>query len=215
MVCMDRSAASGCSTSFLFLHVFFLMKYYGSIVIFPTFIRYLFSPVASPFSSKLVSFALLPIPGQVLWNDVCLIIFESPFSLFQLSLSLVSTALATRSKMVFHFNSSKYSLSIFFFLDKKLPSIKPEDIEVKPGDKPNTFIVTYTGPAKEGEYVVKVTFGGQPVPKSPFKIKVKVKVDATKCKAYGPGKCWMRKSHLPSLQAFNPTWRGGYCGPKG
>ena len=56
MVCMDHSDASGSSTFFLFLYLFFLMKDYGSIVIFPTFIVYFVSLVlsASPFSSKLV-----------------------------------------------------------------------------------------------------------------------------------------------------------------
>ena len=53
---MDHSDASGSSTFFLFLYLFFLMKDYGSIVIFPTFIVYFVSLVlsASPFSSKLV-----------------------------------------------------------------------------------------------------------------------------------------------------------------
>ena len=43
---------------FWFLYLFFLMKYYGSIVIFPTFSVYFVSLVlsASPFSSKLVFF---------------------------------------------------------------------------------------------------------------------------------------------------------------
>ena len=55
---MDHSDASGSSTFFLFLYLFFLMKDYGSIVIFPTFIVYFVSLVlsASPFSSKLVYF---------------------------------------------------------------------------------------------------------------------------------------------------------------
>ena len=41
---------------FWFSYLFFLMKYYGSIVIFPTFSVYFVSLVlsASPFSSKLV-----------------------------------------------------------------------------------------------------------------------------------------------------------------
>ena len=61
MVCMDHSDASGSSTSFLFLYLLLLMKYYGSIVIIPTFIVYFVSLVlsASPFSSKLVSFIFL------------------------------------------------------------------------------------------------------------------------------------------------------------
>ena len=51
---MDHSDASGSST--LFLYLFFLMKDYGSIVIFPTFIVHFVSLLlsASPFSSKLV-----------------------------------------------------------------------------------------------------------------------------------------------------------------
>ena len=59
MVCMDHSDASGSSTFFLFLYLFFLTMDYGSIVIFPTFIVYFVSLVlsASPFSSKLVIFA--------------------------------------------------------------------------------------------------------------------------------------------------------------
>ena len=58
---MDHSDASGSSTFFLFLYLFFLMKDYGSIVIFPTFIVYFVSLVlsASPFSSKLVSIAVI------------------------------------------------------------------------------------------------------------------------------------------------------------
>ena len=61
MVCMDHSDASGSSTFFLFLYLFFLMKDYGSIVIFPTFIVYFVSLVlsASPFSSKLVLLVIL------------------------------------------------------------------------------------------------------------------------------------------------------------
>ena len=69
MVCMDHSDASGSSTFFLFLYLFFLMKDYGSIVIFPTFIVYFVSLVlsASPFSSKLVvSVVDLVMPGTVL-----------------------------------------------------------------------------------------------------------------------------------------------------
>ena len=58
---MDHSDASGSSTFFWFLYLFFLMKYYGSIVIFPTFSVYFVSLVlsASPFSSKLVNFLLI------------------------------------------------------------------------------------------------------------------------------------------------------------
>ena len=61
MVCMDHSDASGSSTFFLFLYLFFLMKDYGSIVIFPTFSVYFVSLVlsASPFSSKLVILAFM------------------------------------------------------------------------------------------------------------------------------------------------------------
>ena len=46
---------------FWFLYLFFLMKYYDSIVIFPTFSVYFVSLVlsASPFSSKLVFFGLV------------------------------------------------------------------------------------------------------------------------------------------------------------
>ena len=66
MVCMDHSDASGSSTFFLFLYLFFLMKDYGSIVIFPTFVVYFVSLVlsASPFSSKLV-FSVLKNDGKV------------------------------------------------------------------------------------------------------------------------------------------------------
>lgn len=73
------------------------------------------------------------------------------------------------------------------FLDKNnAPKVK--DIKITPGDKPNTYKVTYTGPDSPEEFIITVTFGRQPVPKSPFKIKVTLKFDASKCKAYGPGK---------------------------
>ena len=80
---MDHSDASGSSTFFLFLYLFFLMKDYGSIVNFPTFIVYFVSLVlsASPFSSKLVLFLIaglesfglfsfLFIGAHIKWSDI-------------------------------------------------------------------------------------------------------------------------------------------------
>ena len=63
---------------------------------------------------------------------------------------------------------------------------KVEDIEVKEGDKPNTYIVTYV-PPKKGTYNITVKFGGDDVPKSPFKIGVEPGIDVTQCRAFGPG----------------------------
>ena len=56
---------------FWFLYIFFLMKYYGSIVIFPTFSVYFVSLVlsASPFSSKLVLFLSFPIKKTVPYKE--------------------------------------------------------------------------------------------------------------------------------------------------
>ena len=70
---MDHSDASGSSTFFLFLYLFFLMKDYGSIVIFPTFIVYFVSLVlsASPFSSKLVSVVMF---DAVMLFLICILI---------------------------------------------------------------------------------------------------------------------------------------------
>ena len=67
---MDHSDASGSSTFFLFLYLFFLMKDYGSIVIFPTFIVYFVSLVlsASPFSSKLVFITIYTL-FTILWAE--------------------------------------------------------------------------------------------------------------------------------------------------
>ena len=63
---------------FWFLYLFFLMKYYGSIVIFPTFSVYFVSLVlsASPFSSKLVYTADRQLPidmdpiNQILYTSL-------------------------------------------------------------------------------------------------------------------------------------------------
>ncbi|XP_065679926.1 filamin-B isoform X2 [Hydra vulgaris] len=63
--------------------------------------------------------------------------------------------------------------------DNKLPKVS--DIEIKPGKKPNTYVVTYTLP-KHGEFIIKVTFSSAPVPESPFKILATPGCDASKCK---------------------------------
>ena len=67
---------------------------------------------------------------------------------------------------------------------RRMPKV--DEIEVKEGDKPNTYIVTYV-PPKKGKYTITVKFAGDDVPKSPFSIAVEPGVDASKCKVYGPG----------------------------
>lgn len=48
-----------------------------------------------------------------------------------------------------------------------------------------TFECAYT-PKKPGQYIVNVTYGGQPITKSPFKVDVGP-MKETKIRAYGPG----------------------------
>ncbi|XP_065067168.1 filamin-A-like isoform X4 [Rhopilema esculentum] len=67
---------------------------------------------------------------------------------------------------------------------RRMPKV--DDIEVKEGDKPNTYIVTYV-PPKKGKYTITIKFGGDDVPKSPFKIDVEPGIDVSQCKVYGPG----------------------------
>ena len=51
--------------------------------------------------------------------------------------------------------------------------------------KDKTFRVEFTAPVA-GIYTTTVTFGGTPVPKSPFQINVLSSPDASKAKVYGP-----------------------------
>ena len=67
---------------------------------------------------------------------------------------------------------------------RRMPKV--DDIEVKEGDKPNTYIVTYV-PPKKGKYTITIKFAGDDVPKSPFKIDVEPGIDVSQCKVYGPG----------------------------
>ena len=70
------------------------------------------------------------------------------------------------------------------FTGRRMPKV--DEIEVKEGDRPNTYIVTYI-PPKKGNYTISVKFAGDDVPKSPFKIAVEPGIDASKCRAFGPG----------------------------
>ena len=63
---------------------------------------------------------------------------------------------------------------------------KVDEIDIKEGDKPNTYRVTYV-PPKKGKYTITVKFAGDDVPKSPFNIAVEPGIDVSKCKVYGPG----------------------------
>ncbi len=38
-----------------------------------------------------------------------------------------------------------------------------------------------------GNHTIKVTFGGKPIPKSPFKVKIEPGADASKVRVTGPG----------------------------
>lgn len=53
-------------------------------------------------------------------------------------------------------------------------------------EEPGVFAATYY-PDKPGKYTVNVKYGGKHVPKSPAKIDVKPKADASKCTLKGPG----------------------------
>eukprot|EP00918_Siedleckia_nematoides_P105694 GHVU01230790.1.p1 GENE.GHVU01230790.1~~GHVU01230790.1.p1 ORF type:complete len:2480 (+),score=363.92 GHVU01230790.1:158-7597(+) len=64
------------------------------------------------------------------------------------------------------------------------PGGNEERIRVKKLD-PNTFECGYV-PNKVGTYIVNITYGGQPISKSPFKVDVGPQRD-TKIRAYGPG----------------------------
>ena len=52
-------------------------------------------------------------------------------------------------------------------------------------NKDNTHTVTYY-PEKPGLYTVSITFNGQTIPKSPFRINIGA-TNPAKCRAYGPG----------------------------
>ncbi|NWH83406.1 FLNC protein, partial [Aegithalos caudatus] len=65
------------------------------------------------------------------------------------------------------------------------PTGLPEPVEIRDnGD--GTHKVTYT-PATDGPYTVSVKYGGQEVPRSPFKVTVLPTHDASKVRASGPG----------------------------
>ncbi|KFO62255.1 Filamin-A, partial [Corvus brachyrhynchos] len=65
------------------------------------------------------------------------------------------------------------------------PTGLPEPVEVRDnGD--GTHKVTYT-PATDGPYTVSVKYGGQEVPRSPFKVTALPTHDASKVRASGPG----------------------------
>lgn len=49
-----------------------------------------------------------------------------------------------------------------------------------------SYSVSYT-PIEEGVHDLAVTYGGKPIPGSPFKVNVLPPTDPTRCKAYGPG----------------------------
>ena len=67
---------------------------------------------------------------------------------------------------------------------RRMPKV--DEIQVKEGDKPNTYIVTYV-PPKKGKYTITVKFAGDDVPKSPFSVAVEPGIDVSKCRVYGPG----------------------------
>jgi len=68
----------------------------------------------------------------------------------------------------------------------------PDEAEINCHDnKDGTCTVNYV-PAEEGDYEVKVRFGGEPVPGSPFRVPVdirpnRMRPDPKKVIAYGPG----------------------------
>uniref|UniRef100_A0A8C0ULD1 Filamin-C-like n=1 Tax=Cyanistes caeruleus TaxID=156563 RepID=A0A8C0ULD1_CYACU len=65
------------------------------------------------------------------------------------------------------------------------PTGLPEPVEIRDnGD--GTHKVTYT-PASDGPYTVSVKYGGQEVPRSPFKVTALPTHDASKVRASGPG----------------------------
>jgi len=64
------------------------------------------------------------------------------------------------------------------------PGGKDEPIKVKKIN-PTTYVCTYE-PKKPGEYVIPITYGGQPISKSPYVVDV-AQARPTKIRAYGPG----------------------------
>uniref|UniRef100_A0A8C3NHW6 Uncharacterized protein n=1 Tax=Geospiza parvula TaxID=87175 RepID=A0A8C3NHW6_GEOPR len=72
-----------------------------------------------------------------------------------------------------------------FFIGRPTPWGLPEPVEIRDnGD--GTHKVTYT-PATDGPYTVSVKYGGQEVPRSPFKVTALPTHDASKVRASGPG----------------------------
>ncbi|XP_066922248.1 filamin-A-like isoform X11 [Clytia hemisphaerica] len=53
-------------------------------------------------------------------------------------------------------------------------------------EEPGLFASSYF-PEKEGNHTVNITFGGKPVAKSPYKVKINPAFDASKVKVFGPG----------------------------
>lgn len=53
-------------------------------------------------------------------------------------------------------------------------------------EEPGLFASSYF-PEKEGTHTVNITYGGKPINKSPFKVKISPSSDASKVKVFGPG----------------------------
>lgn len=106
-------------------------------------------------------------------------------------------------------NVSRFSHELFLHLeDHILRSIflcAPQDQEGKPkranvhDNKDGTYAVTYI-PDKTGRYMIGVTYGGDDIPLSPYRIRATQTGDASKCLATGECRPGIGKpGPIPSL----------------
>nr|XP_026692754.1 filamin-B isoform X41 [Ciona intestinalis] len=96
------------------------------------------------------------------------------------------TGLRMREKADFHV-TTKDAGDADLKVTVKGPRGSNEPVTVKKNPKePEVFDCEYY-PLKQGNYTVDVTFGGKPIPKSPFEILVGPEAGAQKVRAYGPG----------------------------
>ena len=66
-----------------------------------------------------------------------------------------------------------------------------KNIEMKTEEKEDGSYVVHYKPLSYGKHTIKITYGGEPIPKSPFHVNVvssKKEPIPAKVKAFGPGK---------------------------
>eukprot|EP00118_Oscarella_pearsei_P028822 m.3022 g.3022 ORF g.3022 m.3022 type:complete len:1777 (+) comp9010_c0_seq1:150-5480(+) len=72
-------------------------------------------------------------------------------------------------------------------VEVKVSGSQGEDVPFSVVDNGDSTYACEYAPSKAGQHRVEVSFGGQPIPKSPFEVSVATIADASKCKAWGPG----------------------------